>query len=107
MRGTVYRRDHPTKKGKKSTLYYAVVETKGPDGKRHQDWGRGFRRRTEADAELTRKLSAGLRTPQSSARADLSYFRRDGFKNEEALIAIVIFNRRNDMKIVAYAYRVG
>jgi len=58
VRGSVYRRVRHTKDGKTRTLWYAIVDKPSPDGTRRQDWGRGFRTRREADAELARKLAA-------------------------------------------------
>lgn len=56
MRGHIHKRSRVTKSGKTSTLYYAIVDV--PSGSRKQDWGRGFRTRREAEAELNRKVSA-------------------------------------------------
>jgi hypothetical protein len=59
MRGHIHKRQHTKKNGELSTLYYAVVETPRVNGKRSSDWGRGFRRKKDAEAELTRKLGLG------------------------------------------------
>ena len=56
MRGHIHKRQHTKKNGEVGTLYYAVVEMPRVNGKRSSDWGRGFHRKKDADAELTRKL---------------------------------------------------
>lgn len=56
MRGHIYKRNHVTKSGKSSILYYAVADV--PGARRKQDWGRGFRTRREAEAELNTKVAA-------------------------------------------------
>ena len=56
MRGHIHKRQHTKKNGDVSTLYYPVVELPPVNGKRRSDWGSGFRRKKDAEAELTRKL---------------------------------------------------
>lgn len=58
MRGHVHKRTRDAKNGKATTLWYAIVDVPTMDGRRRQDWGRGFRTRKEADAELARKVTA-------------------------------------------------
>ena len=55
MRGHIHKR----KAAHNRVLYYAVVDgPRRPDGRRRQDWGRGYSTRREAEQELTKKIGA-------------------------------------------------
>ena len=71
MRGHVRKRVHPKKNGDNSVLYYAVVEMPRINGKRRSDWGRGFRRKKDAETALNEKL-AQLGAGQLVQRSNLS-----------------------------------
>lgn len=71
MPGHVHKRIHTTKSGKESVLYYAVVELPQFGDRRKQDWGPGFRRKKDAEAELVEKL-AKVNSGEIVARSDLT-----------------------------------
>lgn len=64
MRGHIHKRVRTTKNGRKSVLYYVVVELpRGTDGKRRQKWHGGFESKRAADAvraRLVHELTTGF-----------------------------------------------
>lgn len=64
MRGHIYKRERICKNGRKSVLWYVVVELpRGADGKRRQKWSRGFETRKAAEAvraRLVHELNTGF-----------------------------------------------
>lgn len=71
MPGHVHKRSHLTKGDKESVLYYAVVELPRVNGKRRSDWGKGFRRKKDAENALVEKLSK-VNAGEVIARSDLT-----------------------------------
>lgn len=70
MRGHIYRRERITKRGRKSVLYYVVVELpRAADGKRRQKWHGGFETKKAAEAVRARvvhELTTGFYVEPSS-----------------------------------------
>jgi integrase len=64
MRGHIAKRERITKKGRKSTLYYVIVDLpRGADGKRRQKWHGGFETKKAAEAvraRLVHELTTGF-----------------------------------------------
>jgi integrase len=59
MRGTIYKRVHVKRDGRRSVLYYGVVSSTDPETKkRHQDWGKGHPTKRDAAWDLRRRLDA-------------------------------------------------
>lgn len=70
MRGHIHRRERITKKGRRSVLYYVVIELpRGADGKRRQRWHGGFETKKAAEAvraRLVHELNTGFYVEPSS-----------------------------------------
>src|SRR6184192_3638125 len=58
MRGFVHKRTRKRKNGTSTVLYYAVIEAPRRDGKRRQDWGKGYGTRREAERALRARIAA-------------------------------------------------
>lgn len=74
MQGHIHKRTRVTKSGRKSTLWYVVVDLpRGADGKRRQKWHGGFRSRQAAEAvraRLVHELTTGFYVEPSTMRFD-------------------------------------
>jgi len=70
MRGHIHRRERITKKGRKSILYYVVIELpRGDNGQRRQKWHGGFETKKAAEAvraRLVHELTTGFYVEPSS-----------------------------------------
>lgn len=74
MQGHIHKRTRVTKRGRKSTLWYVVVDLpRTADGKRRQKWHGGFRSRKAAEAvraRLVHQLTTGFYVEPSTMRFD-------------------------------------
>lgn len=72
MQGHIHRRERTSKNGRKSTLWYVVVDLpRGADGERRQKWHGGFRTKKAAEAvraRLVHQLTTGFYVEPSSMR---------------------------------------